>query len=358
MLRHRRWVRGHELRVRRPGTPAAQLPSVHYKVLRGGARWPLRARRALPPRRGRGLPRRRSPRATSRRSSRAPRSPASTPRSASRQGRPRPSSSRSTLIYTRFFYNLSAAAGRHVRRPAARSTRWRRSPSGSPISSEEDPHGPYPVRIAILALVAACAGCPRTSKTRSASHSTPRSNCPDVPADVLREDLLSTPGCHSTADKMLGLAFQAPERRVAARRRARDGGRGVAVRPREPVEEHPLRKADGHAAVRHPDAVQRDAARRRDGRLHLAMDHHGERADPATAAGTGRRRGEDSSDDGARVFRRRRLDFGRRGNRRGRDDSGRRQAAGRRGHRQTEGRSGPRSVGSLDAAAPVDAKAD
>ena len=93
--------------------------------------------------------------------------------------------------------------------------------------------GSTPVRIAILALVAACVGCPANLEDPERFSLDAPLNCPDVPTDVFAKTC-STPGCHSTADKMLGLDFQAPD--VASRLVGvhATGGPGLLVDPANP----------------------------------------------------------------------------------------------------------------------------
>jgi hypothetical protein len=91
-----------------------------------------------------------------------------------------------------------------------------------------------PIRIAILALVAACVGCPANLEDPERFSLDAALSCPDVPQDVLAKDC-GTPGCHSTVDKMLGLDLQAPD--VASRLVGVHamGGPGLLIDPSNPA---------------------------------------------------------------------------------------------------------------------------
>ncbi len=91
-----------------------------------------------------------------------------------------------------------------------------------------------PIRIAILALVAACVGCPANLENPERFALDAALDCPDVPQDVLLKSC-GIGGCHSTVDKMLGLDLQAPD--VASRLVGvhATGGSGLLIDPSNPT---------------------------------------------------------------------------------------------------------------------------
>jgi hypothetical protein len=91
-----------------------------------------------------------------------------------------------------------------------------------------------PFRMATVALVAACAGCPGNLEDPGRFMANGMAACPDVPQEVFLK-ICGTAGCHSTADKMLGLDLQSPD--VASRLTGVSamGGPGLLIDPSSPA---------------------------------------------------------------------------------------------------------------------------
>lgn len=89
-------------------------------------------------------------------------------------------------------------------------------------------------RMATVALVVACAGCPGSLEDPGRFMANGTAACPDVPQDVFLK-ICGAPGCHSTADKMLGLDLQSPD--VASRLTGVSamGGPGLLIDPSNPA---------------------------------------------------------------------------------------------------------------------------
>jgi hypothetical protein len=87
-------------------------------------------------------------------------------------------------------------------------------------------------RTLLASVVAACVGCP--SSLEDPARFLEGGPCRDVPQDVFGK-ICSTPGCHSTVDKMLGLDLQAPG--VASRLIGVHamGGTGLLIDPTHPA---------------------------------------------------------------------------------------------------------------------------
>jgi hypothetical protein len=92
---------------------------------------------------------------------------------------------------------------------------------------------PTPFRIALAGLVAASVGCPGSLEDPG-RFSDAATACPDVPQDIFGK-VCSTPGCHSSVDKMLGLDLQSPD--VASRLVGvpATGGPGLLIDPANPA---------------------------------------------------------------------------------------------------------------------------
>jgi hypothetical protein len=88
-------------------------------------------------------------------------------------------------------------------------------------------------RTAVLSFLAACVGCPANLEDPG-RFSDAAGACPDVPQEVFVK-VCSTPGCHSTVDKMLGLDLQSPgvaSRLIGVRA---VGGTGLLIDPSNPT---------------------------------------------------------------------------------------------------------------------------
>jgi hypothetical protein len=92
-----------------------------------------------------------------------------------------------------------------------------------------------PIRIAIVSLVAACVGCPGSLEDPARFTSEGGGSCPDVPQQVFATVCSTSPGCHATADKTMGLDLQSPN--VASRLIGvmAMGGPGLLIDPSDPA---------------------------------------------------------------------------------------------------------------------------
>jgi hypothetical protein len=92
-----------------------------------------------------------------------------------------------------------------------------------------------PFRIGVVALVAACVGCPGSLEDPG-RFSSASGTCGDVPTTVFQNTCSATVGCHSSTDKQLGLDLQSPN--VAARLTGVTamGGPGLLIDPSNPAD--------------------------------------------------------------------------------------------------------------------------
>src|ERR1700722_2816096 len=92
-----------------------------------------------------------------------------------------------------------------------------------------------PMRIAIVSLVAACVGCPGSLEDPGRFTSAGGGSCPDVPQQVFATVCSTSPGCHATAEKTMGLDLQSPN--VASRLIGvmATGGAGLLIDPSNPA---------------------------------------------------------------------------------------------------------------------------